>query len=134
MKMDKNKSPKSVAKNYTNGHNKFELVSCPRNGKNCSKHLITINKNYSDSNLFHQNKEYHRSIEALNDAFNKTFELNESTCANCARTFRYSIIQSLKNIHLELQDMSSGFFKKNDYKSSFVLADNVLNTLSKNLD
>ena len=131
--MDKNKPQESFAEGTQNEHSKFELVSCPRNGKNCSKHLITINRNYSDSNLYYQNKEYQQSIEALNNAFNKTFELNESTCVNCARTFRFAIIQSLKSIHLELQDMSTGLFKKNDYKSSFVLADNVLNNLSKNI-
>lgn len=134
MNMNKNKPLKSYSEQDTFEHNaesKFELVKCPRNGRNCKHQLIEINKKYSDSDYFYQNKEYQESIEALNIAFNKTFELNEETCANCARTFRYAIIQTLQNIHIELESMTNGLFKKNRYRSSYILAENVLNDFQK---
>ena len=132
MKMDKSKPLKSFSKKGVNNHmveNKFELIKCPRNGKNCKMHLVAINQSYNDSDYYYQNKEYEESIEALNSAFNKTFELNEETCTNCARTFRYTIIQTLQSIHMELDNMTNGFFKKNRYKSSYILAGHVLDSL-----
>ncbi|HKI89645.1 MAG TPA: hypothetical protein VKA38_11505 [Draconibacterium sp.] len=135
--MDKSRTLKSFtdsSANVYNGKSKFELINCPRNGKNCKTHLLEINRNYSDSDYFYQNKEYQESIEALNAAFSKTFELNEDICSNCAKLFRCTIVQSLQNIHLELHKLSTGFFKKNDYKSSYILADSTLNSLIKNID
>ena len=134
MKMHKNKPRNSFSEQDLNEYkaeSKFELIKCPRDGRNCKHHLVEINKKYSDSNFFYQNKEYQESIEALNVAFNKTFELNQETCTNCARTFRYAIIQSLQNIHTELGSMTNGLFKKNRYRSSYILAENVLNDLQK---
>lgn len=118
-------SQKNDCENKSSG--KFELINCPRNGKSCKAHLIAINNKYSDSNYHYHNKEYQESILALNYAFDKTFELNQETCANCARVFRYTIIQTLQNIHLELQSMTTGLFKNKRYKASYILAENVLN-------
>ncbi len=137
MKTDKKKPKKSFALNNTNLQNeqsKFELVSCPLNGKSCKKHLTFINKNYTESDFYHQSKEYQKSIEALNNAFLKTFELKEDTCAKCAKAFRYAIFETLENIHLELQSFSNGLFKTNQYHSSYILADNILHSLAKKID
>ena len=109
--------------------NKIELVSCPRNGVKCKNHLAAINEDYSESSIYHQNREYQKSIEALNNAFTKTFELKEDTCTKCANMFRSTIIQSLEDIHLELHSMSKGLFKTKRYQSSYILAGNVLNNL-----
>ena len=131
MKLDNKHSPKSIADNNVNGHDvesKFELISCPLNGKNCKNHLISINRNFIESNIYHKNKEYQQSIEALNNAFTETLELNEETCAKCAETFRFSIIQMLQNIHVELGNTTKGLLKTNRYKSSYILADNVLHS------
>lgn len=133
MNTDKNKPQRSFSDQY-HYESKFELIKCPRDGRNCKNHLIEINKNYYDSDYYYQNKEYQESIEALSNAFNKTFELNEATCAHCARTFRYTIIQTLQNIHIELGNMTNGLFKKNRYKSCYILAENVLNDLKRKKD
>jgi len=137
MKIDKNKPKKSFAPNKANQHNesiKFELISCPLNGKSCKKHLTSINQNYTESDFYHQSKEYQKSIKALNNAFLKTFELREDSCANCAKAFRYAIFETLENIHLELQSFSNGLFKTNQYQSSYILADNILHNLAKKID
>lgn len=134
--MDKNKPQKSYSEQDLYEHkaeSKFELIKCPRNGRNCRIHLNEINKNYSASDYYYQNKEYQESIEALNDAFTKTLELTDETCKGCAETFRYTIIQTLQNIHSELNTLTNGLFKKKRYKMSYILAENVLNDL-KNLN
>jgi hypothetical protein len=130
MKMDKNKSLQTCSEQDNceyKAKSKFELINCPRNGKNCKAHLVAINEKYSDSDYYYHNKEYQESILALNNAFNKTFELNQETCASCARVFRDTMIQTLQNIHMELHSMTTGFFKNKRYKDSYILADNVLN-------
>ena len=136
MKMDKNKPQKSFSEydpyNNREAENKFELIRCPHDGKNCKNHLTLINKDYTESNFYLQNKEYHESIEALNSAFTKTFKLQEETCAQCAKTFRYTIIQTLQNIQMDLYNMSNGMFKTNRYKSSYIFAGNVLDRLRQN--
>ena len=114
--------------------NKFELISCPRNGRNCKKHLVAINKDYIESDYYLKNKEYNESIEALNSAFTKTYELKEETCEQCAKTFRYTILQTLQNIHMELYNMSNGLFKSKRYRSSYIFAGNVLNNLKQKGD
>ena len=117
--------------NSHNGDNKFELISCLQNGGKCKSHLSAINKNYTESDIYHQNKEYRKSIEALNSAFNKTLELQDASCVNCAEMFRSTIIQSLENIHIELHNMSTGWFKNKRYKLSYILAGNVLKEFKK---
>ncbi|MBN2636650.1 MAG: hypothetical protein JXR61_10300 [Prolixibacteraceae bacterium] len=111
--------------------NKFELVSCEQNGEKCKSHLSVINENYSEYDIYRQNREYQKSIEALNSAFRKTYELQDSTCVKCAQMFRSTIIQSLENIHAELHNMSTGLFRKKSYKTSYILAGNVLQNLKK---
>lgn len=137
MKMNKNTPKKAFLENDSNKQSvesKFKLISCPRDGKNCKNHLNSINKNYLESDIHFQNKEYLESINALNSAFTKTFELNKETCEQCAKTFRYTIIQTLQSIHSELYDMSNGLFKTNRYKSSYIFAGNILNNLRKQGD
>lgn len=137
MKMEKNK-PHQICSEQDNCEykpgGKFELIYCPRNGKNCKDHLNEINKKYIDSDYYYQNKEYQESIAALNNAFQKTYELNQETCANCARTFRNTIFQTLQNIHVELYDMTNGLFKNKRYNASYVLAENVLNEFKRKGD
>lgn len=117
---------KGEGKNRNYNQNKIELLSCKRNGDRCKNHLTSINEEYSTLQTYLPDKEYQKSIEALNNAFHKTFELQEDSCSSCAKMFRSTIIRSLENIHLELKEMSEGIFKTKRYQSSYILADNVL--------
>lgn len=105
---------------------KFELVSCPLNGIYCKNILPAMNKCYSDFEAFYKVKEYDKSIDALNNAYNKTLELPKSPCSNCAANFGSAISDSLENIHCELKGMSKGLFSTNRYQSSCKKAEQVL--------
>lgn len=112
--------------------NKIELLGCQRGGTNCVDHRAEINKNFQDSHAFHREKDYRRSIEALQNAFHKTSELEEHSCLRCAEFFRSTITDSLENIHDDLHRISTGLFKKKRFQSSYVMAQNVLNEFKKN--
>lgn len=116
---------------FNNEENKIELVGCPRGGKSCLEHRSEINKRFQDSSRYHRGKDYQRSIEALQSAFTKTSELQESTCLNCAEFFRSTITQSLENIHDDLHNMSTGLFGTTRYQSSYVMARDVLTEFKK---
>ncbi len=110
---------------------KFELLSCKRKGIKCQNHLLYINKSYIKSDYYLQNKEYFKSVEELDKAFKKTFKLENESCMKCAEMFRTTIIRSLEEIHSELRSMSSGLFRKKQYKSSYIMTGNVLQSLKQ---
>lgn len=105
---------------------KFELVSCPLNGKYCGEVRSAMNKNYAESIDYRRNKEFDKSIDALENAFDKTMELPESPCSVCVEFYRSTIIDSLEDMYNELESMSKGLFRTNRYQSSFQKAGDVL--------
>lgn len=109
-----------------NKDNKIELVSCPRNGKNCHKHLHEINNNFKESIIYQSEKNYLRSAELLKKAFGETLKLKGVTCTRCAALYRSTIIESLENMHKDLRRMATGLFLSNRYKGSYMMVDNVL--------
>jgi len=109
-----------------NKTNKIELVSCPLRDVICKGHLNEVNNNYLQSEQYHREKEFKKSIETLKSAFYKTTELVEHPCANCVQLFRSTIFKSMENIHGELETMSKGFFGSKRYQSSYISADNAL--------
>ncbi|QGY43999.1 hypothetical protein GM418_10120 [Maribellus comscasis] len=134
MKMEKSGPAKKSSVKNGNGQNsdsKFELIRCERNGVRCKSHLAFINEEYSISETYLQNKEYQKSIEALNEAFYRTYQLKETTCINCAKMFRSTIIRSLEDIQIELKGMSQGLFKTRRYQSSYILAGDVLKSIKE---
>ena len=110
-----------------NAENKIELLSCPTGGKICDKHLSAINDYFVESRSFRKDKDYIRSIYALKSAFIETAELTDSKCTKCADLFRATITRSLVKIHKELNVMSTGLFKTDRHRASYLLAENVLN-------
>lgn len=106
--------------------NKIELVGCPRGGTNCREHRMIINRYLHASRKFHINKDYRRSIEALKVAYNKTTDLQDPTCLNCAKLFRCMVTQSMENIHDDLHKMANGLFFRNRFRSSYEFARIVL--------
>jgi len=110
---------------------KIELLSCPRKKMICHEQLSFVNKCYVQSEQSFIDKDFHRSIDALKNAFYKTAELNELPCAKCAALFRSTIVESVENYHNELERMTSGLFGKKSYISSREKAANVLDEFEK---
>lgn len=100
---------------FNDKQEKFELESCPKNEMFCKKLLPAINKDYLVSQQFQLDKNYQKSIEALNNAYNKTLLLTEPTCAGCADFFRDTIKQSLLEVKKEQRKMSYGLFNLKRY-------------------
>lgn len=103
---------------FKDKQDKFELVSCPAKGKVCQEQLLVINKCYVESEQYYRDKDFHRSVDTLKEAFYKTFELNEPPCAKCALHFRSTITESLENVHGELTKLTSGFFANKKHQPS----------------
>lgn len=107
-------------------HDKIELVGCPRNGIICQEHLSVVNKCYVESEHYRKEKDFERSIETLKSAFYKTTELVEPPCSKCASLFRLTIIESMENMHNELEGMATGIFARKRYQPGYELAAQVL--------
>ncbi len=110
---------------------KIEVVNCPRKDMICQKQLSVVNNCYVLSEQYFKDKEFHRSIDALLDAFNTTKELTETPCSGCAKVFRSTITESMSNMHHDLKKMTSGFFAKKSYKPSCEKAAEVLEKFKK---
>ncbi len=110
---------------------KIELISCQRGGKTCQEHRLFLNRGFNESESFLVNKEYSMSILTLKDAYYKTTELQETSCAQCANLFRCTIIKSLESIQDDLFRMTKGFFGTKRYQSSYELVCNVLEEIQK---
>lgn len=129
MKQKENKGFPKTSSQTSNSFNKIELVNCPRNGMVCGEQLSEINRMFLESNDYQHNKEYQLSIKILKDAYDKTWEMSESTCYKCATLFRAIIRQSLENMHIDLQRMSKGTFKGKRYMGSLHFSEDALNNL-----
>jgi hypothetical protein len=110
---------------------KFEMVRCMREGKYCQEHRLAINKGFNESDNFLVNKEYSMSILTLKEAYYKTTELQETSCAQCAELFRCTITRSLESIYNDLRRMTEGFFGTKRYQSSYELVCSVLEEIKK---
>jgi hypothetical protein len=118
--------PVTDSEHFKDTQDTIELVSCPLKEMMCKFHLSAVNKSFLESELYRREKDYHRSIETLKSAFNITTELMEHPCTKCAQLFRSTIIESLENIHGELEKMSKGIFGNKRYQSSYIKVDNLL--------
>ncbi len=105
---------------------KIELVSCPLREMMCKFHLSAVNKSYLESEQYRKQKDFHRSIEMVKTAFNKTLELMEHPCTRCIKHYHSNIIDSLEKIHGELEEISTGIFGNKRYQSSYLQSIKVL--------
>lgn len=110
---------------------KFQMTSCPINGNNCKNHLPEINSDFRISNRAKENKNFQRSIKALRHGFYKSCELKDPICLKCSQLFCSSYIQSLEQIHNELEYMSSGLLGNKRYQNSCFQANDILNEFKK---
>ncbi|MGQ7871139.1 hypothetical protein [Sunxiuqinia sp. sy24] len=119
-------------KDYFSHHGEpIQLASCPQNGHNCADHRATINECLVNSFHHFSHRQYDTSIQELKVAFDKTKDLEKSTCIKCAELFRLRITASMEQIHSELHKMSTGFFRANRYKPSFEYATTVINEFKR---
>lgn len=125
-------SGKSSVYNYLS-EDKIELLVCNTGSQNCKEHLLIINKCYIESNNYHFESDYNKSIESLKDAFLRTCDLHEDSCVKCAEFFRSTITKSLENINSELYKLTSGFISNNRYLKSYEKSCAVLNEFKKEL-
>lgn len=98
---------------------KFTLVSCNINNSHCHYVLKDINRLYAESELARINNEYLRSVDFLQEAYNKTRELNESSCIKCVNLFQSNINQTLKIMKDELNKMSHGLLGSRNYQLAY---------------
>ncbi|HKJ79087.1 MAG TPA: hypothetical protein VKA10_06110 [Prolixibacteraceae bacterium] len=110
---------------------KIEILNCPHSLINCHSQVSDINQSYSKSNEHVQFKEYQLSIQTLKSAFKKTYDLKESSCSQCARLFRTTIIDSLEKVHDDLKGMSNSVFRGKRYAGSYVMVQSVLRELKE---
>ena len=117
-------------KYFHSDEDKIELVHCPYDKKECVKQLPDINRYFHESLQGRMDKDYLKSIEALKHAFEITYDIKESTCAECAEFFRSTIVSSLKILHSELNDLTSGWFSNKRYVPAFERATDTLNEMN----
>lgn len=110
----------------------IEIESCPVGVKFCTEHLTFINKKMRISRTHWLNKNFLLAIEELKLAYNKTTEINEPACLQCAALFRTTITKSMEAIHEDLQDMTTGFFRAKRFQSSYELAARTLKEFKEN--
>jgi hypothetical protein len=105
---------------------KIELVSCPLREMMCNVHLSSVNKSYTEAEQHRKEKNFNSSIDTLKSAFYKTVELMDHPCIKCAHHYHTNIIDSLENIHDELEKITSGIFGDKRYHPIYLKAINVI--------
>lgn len=99
--------------------------------KICMKYLPAINEYFRESDRFYRDKNFDRSIEALKNAYDLAGEITEEKGQQCSLFFQATVIQSLENIHNELDRMSRGLFATRKYQPQFENADRLLKRIRK---
>lgn len=99
---------------------KFSVVSCPVKESYCHKVLEEINILYAESELARINKEYLRSVSLLQEAYDKTNDLNQKYCLLCADLFQYNINKTLEIMKEELYEISHGIFSTRSYQLAYL--------------
>ncbi|MFW6309507.1 MAG: hypothetical protein ACOC1D_00260 [Prolixibacteraceae bacterium] len=119
-------SSQNSSDSLTDKPEKFELISCPLNGKFCTQIRAKMNQNYADYVDFRSMKNFDQSIQALENAYNQTRKLPESPCSACAAFYRSTITESIEDLHDELKGMAKGIFSTKRFESSREKAEQVL--------
>ena len=107
-------------------HEKIELVDCPLKEMMCNAHLLTIKKCCLEAELLRKEKEFSSAIDKLKIAFYKSSELINHPCTRCVHNYRSIIIDSLDNIHEELEKITSGIFGNKRFQLGYLKSLEVL--------
>lgn len=110
----------------------IQFVSCQFNGSKCVNQRNKINQCLFKSHDSFVDREYDDSMEELKTAYTETLDILGSPCASCAQLFRHRITQSMEQIHGELEQMTTGFFRWDCHKPSYEVASTMINEFRKN--
>lgn len=114
-----------------NNKEKFELINCPLGGFHCKDNILPeINRLYRESEFYRINREYQKSIDMLNKAYQETLELKENSCLKCVGFFQDNITETLEIIKNELKQMSDGIFSTKRYHTAYVKLGIILNKIN----
>ena len=83
---------------------KIEYTGCNFGPQSCLNLLPEINKHFHKSHIFYRDKEFDQSLGSLEKAYNIAGEIKEPVCLQCAMFFQATVIQSIENIHSELEN------------------------------
>lgn len=119
---------------FNSDEDKFELVHCPYDKKECVKQLPEINKYFHESHQGRLDKDYFKAIEALKHAFDITYDIQEYTCTNCVGIFHSTIVSSMEIIRSELKDLTTGWFSNKRYVPAFEMATDVLKEMNQKME
>ena len=119
----------SDSKYFDDDSAKIEYTGCNISKKSCLNYLPEINNHFRKSDIFYREKEFDQSLESLEKAYDIAGKIKEPACLNCALFFQATVIQSIKNIHNELENMSKGLFAIRRYQPSYVKADELLKNI-----
>ncbi|MGD9931682.1 MAG: hypothetical protein AB7U05_16810 [Mangrovibacterium sp.] len=109
----------------------IQLVSCPRNGVNCSEHRKGINQSLLLAQKCRIDKEYHKSVGEMKEAYLMAGSLSGEQCRQCSQLFQEAILNSLKQMTSELEKMTSGVFPGDRFHASYRVATSTLNELEQ---
>ena len=109
----------------------IELVSCPRNGVNCSELRGKINQLLLAANKSRINKEYRKAIDEVREAYFSADCLTTDSCRECMDLFQETMLNSLKQTNGELKRMSSGFLRSQRYREVYLFSSETLDELTK---
>lgn len=122
---------KEKKNNRLRNEEKFELVSCPLGGFHCKDSILPkINRLYRESDIYRVNREYEKSIELLNEAYQTTLELKQSSCFKCVGFFQNNITETMEIIQKELNQMSKGIFSTRRYQNAYIKLGEILNYMN----
>jgi hypothetical protein len=111
---------------FNDNQDKIELVGCKKDHQDCLNYLPEINRFLKESDILNRDRDYTRSLEALEKAYDITLNLKNTQCYKCAGLFRSTIVNSLEDLNHELQGMSKGIFRTSRYQSSSIKAEQLL--------
>lgn len=116
---------------YFNDKEAFiKLEYCKEDGESCSSQLNAVNKNLVLARKLIEEKEYSKALQEINSAFNITYEIERPGCQKCAKLFRNTILNSLKQIIDDLKKTTSGIFAKKSLKPDLLLAEELFEKLN----
>ncbi len=105
---------------------KIKFTGCNKIEKNCMNYIPELNDCFRESDRHYKNRDFARSIEALEKAYNKVHEIQQPACFNCTLFLQATVVQSVEFIQNELEKKSKGIFAKRQYEAYYVNADNLL--------
>ncbi len=111
---------------------KIEFIGCKKTEYSCLSYLPAINHYFRESDKHFINKDFNLSIDALDKAHQIAGELRDVDCLTCAKFFQVTAVQSLENVHSELEKMTRGLFATRRYQPCYEKAEELLKQLRVN--